>query len=163
LGIVEVNKSGFGMDTNVGYPALLLLLPAIAINTWLLTVTFFPLIIINEKGIKAVSLFWQRTLLWADIKAVRLLKVDIIMKGTSSWSVKPHVNTSFTPEPVKSRGLGKRTITYIVVADKPLTIPKQQSVQIFSHNKIAAKGSIAFEFELKAWQHIREKLNQMYN
>jgi hypothetical protein len=137
---------------------LLALLWALSMNIWLLSSSILPIIKINSKGISAYSIFWKRTILWENLRSVKLLKVKnrYARYGT-------YIEFENTQSPEKQRiaihNKGYAVNTFIIVSDKVWHKPQNSFIKrgLYNHRIIAGQHAIAFEYNRHAWEMINNK------
>ncbi len=139
----------------IGLIAYFLLL---VFDIWILTATILPIIRIDDFGIKAYSIFWTRFLKWEEINSIHLLKAS-----TQSSRNFMHVSWRKTNIPVRTstfRNKGVRVNTFVVLFKTKFKMPPDLSIRgLLSHGKIVDNEAIAFEFDIKSWSFIQEKIN----
>ncbi len=124
-----------------------------ALNIWILTYTVLPLVRIDSRGIKAISLFRTRKIKWEELADFQLTKVTYIQDLDADRAVQVKYASTETPETKTAYGL--RTQTFIVVSKSPIKTPADGQLYFFYHKHIAGENNIAFEYSSKAYDLIK--------
>lgn len=107
-----------------------------------------PIIKIDNKGITAIKLFGKRKILWKEIKNLKFIDANPF-KGLS------YKETSFN---VDSKKRSSTIYIYISKSDE-LKYFKIMNLSHFGFKDITNKTDIAFEYDEKAWNLIKENIS----
>jgi hypothetical protein len=133
-------------------------------NIWLLTSSTLPIIKIDEHGIKAYSIFWNRKIIWSELKAARILRCQSHLTA----GPRARFNFEYTAAPQQQDLVTRKgvKVTFFIVVSRQAIKPKTNltlSSTLFSHSKLSSPNEIVFEYEPLAWQAIQAVINNVYS
>jgi hypothetical protein len=131
---------------------------SLALTIWVLTSSVLPVIKIDSNGISAYSIFWKKTIKWEDLRTAKLVEV----KNTAHRN---GTTVQFTDvkDPEKKGiapfNIGENVNTFIVLSVRNWQKPANTLLMrgLYTHKTIAGKEAIAFEYDARTWNIIKDK------
>lgn len=159
-GIGNIIENGIYHSLRYDYIPIVFFFIFLAINLWILTATFLPIIKINKFGITAYSILWKRSIKWEEIQSVKLLKMST--RGGAIGSAAASFELTKLPEKKSTlSNKGFRVATYILISKSNKSIKSfSKRYQLLTHHKMTNVDEIAFEFDPQSWEIINEKINK---